>query len=141
MTAFRARPSLRAAIVFGLAAALWFASTMGLLHGTLHGHGVHRSAVPAAAAVLPAHALSTVVAIDIGAADAAGLFDALFGNHVAGDAQCQLYDQLSGGHALPSIPQIVLPLALPMAAFHFLEGEFVARWVALFDARGPPDAR
>ena len=36
------------------------------------------------------------------------------------------------------IAALVLPLVLPTAAFHFFEGEVLARWVALFDARGPP---
>jgi len=121
---------LRSAIVFGLALALWFATTMGLMHGTLHGHGVKsQQQQQAASAALPAQQ------------PGASAFDGLFGNHAAGDAQCQLYDQLSGGHAVPTFASVVLPLVLPTAAFHFFEGEVLARWVALFDARGPPCTR
>jgi hypothetical protein len=36
---------------------------------------------------------------------------------------------------------VVLPALLPAAVFLYLEGEVLARWVALFDARGPPSAR
>ena len=127
MSILRYRLPLRSAIVFGLAFALWFATTMGLMHGTLHGHGVKSQQT--AAVALPASQPS------------ANTLDALFGNHAAGDAQCQLYDQLSGGHAVPSFAPVVLPLLLPTAAFHFFEGEVLARWVALFDARGPPCTR
>jgi hypothetical protein len=52
-----------------------------------------------------------------------------------------LYDQLSGGHALPGLPPLLLPISLPTASFHFFLGEALARWVALFDARGPPATR
>jgi len=39
------------------------------------------------------------------------------------------------------VPPVVLPLLLPAATLACLQGEAVARWVALFEARGPPAAR
>ena len=129
MNPIRLRPPLRSAIVFGLALALWFASTLGLVHGTLHGHG----ALPAPAAVAQADAASS--------GPAANGIGKLFDGHADGDTQCRLYDQLSGGHALPAVPPVVLPITLPAASFHFFLGEALARWVALFDARGPPATR
>ena len=65
---------------------------------------------------------------------------ALFGHH-GGTDDCRLYDQLAGGFAVPSVPIVTLPIALPTARFHFFLGEAIARWVALFDARGPPATR
>lgn len=63
----------------------------------------------------------------------------LFAGHEVSD--CELYDGAAGAGPLPALPQLVLPLLLPTARFAWLEGEFVARWVALFDARGPPLTR
>ena len=129
MSLIRLHSPLRCAIVFGLALALWFAGTLGLLHGALHGHG---------AASGHAVALQPDAPGDDHAASGAGK---LFDGHADGDNQCRLYDQLSGGHALPVLPPLVLPLVLPTASFHYFLGEALARWVALFDARGPPAAR
>ena len=75
-----------------------------------------------------------------GAADVSGLA-ALFADHADGDAQCRLYDQLCHGPTAIAVPLIVLPLVLPTAIFDFFKGEVVARWVALFQARGPPSSR
>nr|WP_233102100.1 hypothetical protein [Variovorax sp. IB41] len=63
----------------------------------------------------------------------------LFGDHT--DAECRLYDQLSHGSSVPGVPLVVLPVLLPSATFAYLQGEAIARWVALFDARGPPSTR
>lgn len=69
----------------------------------------------------------------------AALLSALFGDHV--DADCRLYDQLAGAAAVLSVPLMALPVVLPTARLAFFEGEYLARWVALFDARGPPPTR
>jgi hypothetical protein len=39
------------------------------------------------------------------------------------------------------VPLVVLPVLLPIGHFRYLQGEAIARWVALFDARGPPSTR
>lgn len=123
----------RTPLLIALAVSLWLASTLGLMHGVLHIH------VPGA----PVSALAQAqpVALDASTAQAHarhGLL-ALFGVHA--DADCRLYDQLAGGAAAPSVPLVVLPIALPMARFHYFLGEALARWVSLFDARGPPLTR
>ena len=130
MNPIRLRLTLRSAIVFGLALALWFASTLGLVHGALHGHGA--LSAPATAAVQVDAPSDGRAVSDVGT---------LFDGHDDGGNQCRLYDQLSGGHALPGVPLLVLPLVLPAASFHFFLGEALARWVALFEARGPPATR
>ena len=118
--------STRALIVV-LALALWLAGTLGLMHRSLHVPGL-----PAAAA--------TAVRANQGAHLHAGHgLGSLFGNHT--DAECRLYDQLSHGSSAPGVPLVVLPMLLPSATFAFLQGEVIARWVALFDARGPPSTR
>ena len=109
-----------------LAFALWAATTLGLLHGTLHGAAAsaHADAAPGAQA---------------GKAAASRGLSALFGVHT--EAECRLYDQLSHGAAAPCVPPVFLPVLLPAASFVWLEGEVFARWIALFDARGPPSTR
>ena len=125
-----AQRSLRSrALLCVLAFALWVATTLGLLHGTLH--GMPHGAAPAAALAVSAHA-------DPSTARQQGL-SKLFGAHT--EAECRLYDQLSHGSAAPCVPPVFLPVLLPAASFVWLEGEVFARWIALFDARGPPSAR
>jgi hypothetical protein len=122
------RPAQARALLCVLVFALWFATTLGLMHRTVHGLGAAQAQAVAAAVV------------DEGDADHAGHgLSALFGAH--SDADCRLYDQLSHGPAALCVPALVLPALLPAATFLYLEGEALARWVALFDARGPPPAR
>jgi len=109
-----------------LAFALWAATTLGLMHGTLHG------------AAASAHA-DVVAGARAGKAAASHGLSALFGVHT--EAECRLYDQLSHGAAAPCVPPVFLPVLLPAASFVWLEGEVFARWIALFDARGPPSTR
>ena len=122
----------RTPLLIALAMSLWLASTLGLMHGVAHTH------LPGA----PVPALTRAQPVATAAVEADGhrhALLALFGVHADGD--CRLYDQLSGGAAAPSVPLVVLPIALPMARFHYFLGEALARWVTLFDARGPPLTR
>lgn len=114
------------ALVVALAFALWFAGTMGLMHRSLHVPGL-----PAAAAAAQAQAAHRH--------DSGHTLASLFGVH--DDADCRLYDQLAHGTGVPGVPLVVLPMLLPAATFAYLQGEAIARWVALFDARGPPSTR
>ncbi|RIX80219.1 hypothetical protein [Acidovorax cavernicola] len=114
------------ALVVALAFALWFAGTMGLMHRSLHVPGL-----PAAAAVATTQAEHRH--------DTGHTLASLFGVH--DDADCRLYDQLAHGAGMPGVPLVVLPMLLPSATFAYLQGEAIARWVALFDARGPPSTR
>ena len=127
------RPQRSAAFVLALALAVWLAATLGLVHRTVH---VQVSSTvssltdaPGAAADGHAHA------------HAHGGIVSLFDAHASGDVDCRLYDQLAHGAGAPSVPLVVLPILLPAATFAWLDGEFLARWVALFDARGPPPSR
>jgi len=125
------RLSLRhRSLVFALALALWFASTWGLVHRTLHSPG----AAPGVVASLGMASTAQVVE----GISSHGLA-ALFGHH--SDAECRLYDQLSHGSSVPCVPLVVLPLLLPAATFAYLEGEALARWILLLRARGPPFTR
>ncbi|RST53478.1 hypothetical protein [Variovorax sp. DXTD-1] len=122
------------AIAIALVIALWFAGTLGLIHRSLHVTGLAQ----ATAAAQAGHA-------DDAGGDASHTshvshgIASLFGDHT--DAECRLYDQLSHGSGALGIPTVVLPVLLPSATFAYLQGEAIARWVALFDARGPPSTR
>ena len=126
-----------------LAVALWFASTMGLVHGVVHGlvlapgasQLAEQTATDASSAVAERSAVRVARTAHVTG------FAALFADHSDSDAQCRLYDQLSHGPAAIAVPLIVLPLVLPTATFDFFQGEALARWVALFQARGPPSSR
>jgi hypothetical protein len=123
------------ALVIALAVALWFAGTLGLMHRTLHVPGMPALSSSAAVAATDAAAAATPAVHQHAGHTLAGLF----GHHT--DAECRLYDQLSHGSSAPGVPLVVLPMLLPSATFAFLEGEAIARWVALFEARGPPSTR
>lgn len=122
------RPAHARALLCVLVFALWFATTVGLVHRTIHGH-----------AALKAPAVAVAVTQEGDAGHGAEGLAALFGTHT--DAECRLYDQLSHGPAALGVPAVLLPATLPAAVFLYLEGEVLARWAALFDARGPPSAR
>jgi hypothetical protein len=126
MRRFAFHPTRTAALLGVLVLALWLATTLGLLHRAVHGQvGPQQHAGASHEASPQAHAPH-------------GLF-AFFGDHT--DAECRLYDQLSHGPAALCVPPVFLPVTLPAATFAWLEGEALVRWVALFEARGPPSAR
>lgn len=119
------------AIAIALVVALWFAGTLGLIHRSLHVPGLDQ----ATAAMQASHAEEA----GGHAAHVSHGIASLFGDHT--DAECRLYDQLSHGSGALGVPTVVLPVLLPSATFAYLQGEAIARWVALFDARGPPSTR
>jgi hypothetical protein len=51
-----------------------------------------------------------------------------------------LFDQLGQG-AVPEVAAPQLPVCAPAALILWYQGEYLARWAALFDARGPPSVR
>lgn len=109
---------------FLLALALVLAQTLGLLHRVAH-EGAPGAALAAAAAQAdPVH----------------GWLTSLFGGHDEQTPECRLFDGLGHGAFadLPVLALPVLPLAQLVARTH---ADFIARWVTLFDARGPPSSR
>ncbi|MDB5749810.1 MAG: hypothetical protein JWP65_231 [Ramlibacter sp.] len=63
----------------------------------------------------------------------------LFAGH-AGESDCRLFDPLNHEGA-PTVAVQVLPLVLSSFLLACIQGDFVARRAALFDARGPPVSR
>lgn len=123
-----------------LVLALCFSGTLGQLHRVVHAPGLTAwQATAQAGGASWAHDPARAHAPgDAAHSHSRGWLDSLFGVHT--EAECRLYDQLSGDPALPGVPLVVLPLQLPMAQLRTRAGDFIARWVALFDARGPPRA-
>ena len=113
-----------------LAGALLLAQTLGFIHGVVHAKPhdvVHERHLP-----LHHHADHA------GHAHPADTwFESLFSSH-DGNADCRLFDQASQGDAAPALAQFGLPSLPPSAAVAIFQGEALARWAALFDARGPP---
>jgi hypothetical protein len=68
-----------------------------------------------------------------------GFLERLFGTH-ADASECRLFDA-AAQPAMASAKLVILPLALPTALLLAGHAGFLARWCALFDARGPPPSR
>jgi hypothetical protein len=107
--------------VFGMLVALLLSQSLGQLHAVKH-PGLNGE--NEAASVHASH-------------DHEDFFDQIFSSHSSG-ADCRLYDQLGDGHAMPGVAAVVLPVVLPSLLVAIFAGEALARWAALFDARGPP---
>lgn len=69
-----------------------------------------------------------------------GWLESLFSSHDA-NSDCRLFDQASHGNAAPALPALSLPILLSSFVVDIPQGEALARWAALFDARGPPLTR
>ncbi|SFU89146.1 hypothetical protein SAMN05216350_107154 [Polaromonas sp. YR568] len=128
--------------VWLLAATLLLAQLLGLMHGVVHGpqahlhpHAhVHHELASAHASHDHGHDHDDSAAAHD---EHGGWLASLFSSH-SGDSDCRLFDQASQGHAAPVLPMLSLPLVLCTVAFDLSRGEALARWAALFDARGPP---
>ncbi|HSI55701.1 MAG TPA: hypothetical protein VK981_17160 [Ramlibacter sp.] len=105
---------LRRGLLWLVLFALVSAQTLGLMHRVVHPSNIE-------------HAVES---------PARGWVLALVGQH--DDSGCRVFDQLGQGGFLPSVPVVPLPLLLPSFVFQWFQGEVLARWAALFDARGPP---
>jgi ABC-type Fe3+-siderophore transport system permease subunit len=119
--------------VFALALCMLVSVFLGQLHASKHhvGHGGLGGGAQAAAARAAAHEAAHEAAHDH------GFFEHLFSNHSEG-ADCRLYDQLSDGHTPPAVAAMFVPVVLPSVLVAIFAGAALARWAALFDARGPP---
>lgn len=123
--------------------ALLLAQTLGLIHGVVHGGGhggVHALQVPHMqlhdGGQEPQHLHDHASNAD----HDADLLASLFSSH-DGDSDCRLFDQASHGHAAPALAPLVLPMMLSSLLVAISQGEAIARWAALFEARGPPLTR
>lgn len=116
--------------VWCLVAALLTAQMLGQLHAVHHGGAGH---APAAFAVHEAHDAHEAHE----AHHDAGVLHVLFSPH-QNEKECRLYDQLRDVCAAPGVAAIFLPRAAPGLAVAIFQGNALARWAALFDARGPP---
>ena len=111
-------------LVSGLVIALLLSQSLGQLHAIKHGGLAHTP-----------HATATHIAHE--AQHDVGFLERLFSSH-SSSTDCRLYDQLSDSHAIPAVALMVLPVVLPSLLVAIFQGEALARWAALFDARGPP---
>lgn len=129
--------ALRRAVLWLTVVALIAAQALGLMHRVTHNphrvtHNPHGAALSLPDA---AHGVQAG-----GHRHAHGWAAQLFAGH-EDDPVCRLFDQLGQGDAAPVVPAVDLPLAPAAFLLLFFQGEVLARWVALFDARGPPHAR
>ena len=122
------RPLGRHAAACVLVLALVWAQSLGLWHSVVHGDASHaaRAGVAQLAANEPVQASSVL--------------QRLFAGHLL-DTDCQFFDQHCHGDVLSGTTAATAVLALPapmLVASHALA---LARWHALFQARGPPSLR
>lgn len=124
---------LRRAVLWLTVFALIAAQVLGLMHGVIHSpHGVIHG---------PHSVIHGPQGVQADAGERGqGWVAQLFAGHDE-DSTCRLFDQLGHGDAAPAVPAIELPLVPAAFLLLFFQGEVLARWVALFDARGPPSVR
>lgn len=120
-----------------LAAVLVMTQTLGVVHGIEHG---------AAGSLLHTHDQDHAHDHEVGvghahaesdAQESGHFFEAFFSSHKEA-SDCRLYDQASHDAPLIAVAPSSLPVAPPPFAVAIFAGEALARWAALFDARGPP---
>jgi hypothetical protein len=126
---------LTALLALLLAAVLVMTQTLGVMHGVTHG---------ASGSSLHSHDQGHNHDHDHDhdhdRADAYGashFLTALFSSHQEA-SDCRLYDQASHDGALVTATPSALPVVPPPVTVAIFQGEALARWAALFDARGPP---
>ena len=123
---FMPRSALKVLFACWLAAALLLAQTLGMVHGVAHHNTlehVHTHTQAGEHADESTHEDSVLTS--------------LFAVH-DGENDCRLYYQASHGGMLPQVVALALPVVLPPFGVAIFQGEALARWAALFDARGPP---
>ncbi len=131
----RQHGALGPVLVFMLA--LLLSQALGLLHGIVHAPQVASEHVENWM-----HA-EHAVADHPHEHDDGALVSRFFAGHSndSGSAECRLYNLSSHCDAMPGVAVLVLPLVLLPFVFSGLPGLAVARWHALFQARGPPSVR
>ena len=129
----------RLAVLLGLllAAVLVMTQTLGLVHAITHG--------PSGSSLyfedeFHDHHLDHHLDHDHDVAKAPGVnhfFVSLFSLH-HDVSDCRLFDQASHDGGLAMTFKSALPVVLPPLTVAIFQGEALARWATLFDARGPP---
>lgn len=127
-------------LVWLLAAALLLAQLLGVMHGVVHGPQAHIHLHSNVHHDGHQHQQEHSALAHAEEEGEGGWLASLFSSH-DGDSDCRLFDQASHGQAAPAFPLLSLPLVLSSVAFDISRGEALARWAALFDARGPPFTR
>ena len=123
----RALPGLMTLLALLLAAVLVMTQTLGLVHGVKHGSS-------------GSSLYSQNDGHEHGEAKALGanhFLASIFSLH-QDMSDCRLFDQASHGGGLAMAIQSALPGVSPPLTVAIFQGEALARWAALFDARGPP---
>ena len=142
------RPSNRLLRLWGaawLVICLLLSQTLGQLHAVQHG-GPARAGHAVAAVHNHAPFELDGAYIAHGADRAHDAHDAHHGDDVrerffplhSSNSDCRLYDQASMSDALTTPAAAVMPAHVPSFLVAIFQGEAIARWAALFDARGPP---
>ncbi|UUZ73453.1 hypothetical protein LP415_09630 [Polaromonas sp. P1(28)-8] len=112
--------------------ALLLAQMLGLMHGVVHGSQMQ--ALDSGQEHHHVHDHDQGPHADHGT----GWLESLFSSHDA-NSDCRLFDQASHGSAAPALPALSLPILLSSFVVDIPQGEELARWAALFDARPTPD--
>ena len=121
-----------------LALALLMVPLLGLMHGIVHGHS---HGLPSTVVSADAQGRAQArVQVQPATVDASGWAKKLFASHDKA-ADCLVFDQLCHADALHFLPLQALSAPLPNIVLVTLAGDFIARWAALYQARGPPWAR
>ena len=111
-----------------LAYALLVSQTLGLMHAVTHTDGI---ATNRATGVPHVHTPDAAVSL------AGDWLVAFFSKHQSG-SDCRIFDHTSQIDVLLCAAPGLFPTLMPSFEVAIFEGEALARWAALFDARGPP---
>ena len=126
-----ALPRLTTLLALLLAAVLVMTQTLGVIHGITHG-------APGSSLHSHDHRHDDGHEQDeVEASAKSDFLTALFSSHQEA-SDCRLYDQASHDGALITATPPALPVLPPPVTVAIFQGEALARWAALFDARGPP---
>lgn len=121
-------PGTRVAWASLLVLALLWTQSMGLWHRLVHSNTAH----PAQQWIVQASAGD--------AGQVPSVSGKPFSNHLA-DTDCQLFDQLSHADGVAAKAAVALAQAILPQVLRTSHALAVARWHALFQARGPPHPR
>lgn len=119
-----------------LAALLVLTQTLGLIHGVTHAEAFAAAAAHSHAHVDRDKGNHQPVDRDVTAVTS-GLLASVFASHKQ-DSDCRLYNQCSHGAGVANVLHQLLPVVTPSSEVAIFQGNALARWAALFDARGPP---